>query len=698
MKKKIILLILIALLLIIVLLLTLPLDGPKQVKQSRMNVESHSDIIAKIVKASNLHPDVETEVVVINMEIDSKRINNLVTKIPAHTKLGTLRAIDGHEFRASFEGLIDWENTCSKKTVRNCSSNGEIGCAFSHISLWHYLLQSPNKKYLVVLEDDATPSDHFIRDVEKMVKKLPENWTQILLGYNASWNTKNEVPTIAVEGGANVKGLYEMPLNVLKTGAYGYVISREGARQFIQSVLPLKKPIDNILGISGRYLSIPAVVSHQYLFPSNLNNVVSFKLIVTVHDAGDYLEKCLESIASQKEHCDVCIVDDASKNPQRSLINKYCTKYGWQSIFQTSNSGPLHSRIAGMNKICTSNSDIVVLIDGDDALVPKIVLGELRRMYGSGTQPVVTYGRYKRVSASDGLGLANESAEKQFQSSYDSTEFINNIADSNTWRDVSYRFSHLKTFRYGLFKQINVADLQDDAGDYFRSATDVAIMIPLLEMAGRRVKCSKQILYLYTSNHPLSLHMNEVTARGQKENHNIIRQRQKYTPVDDDVLQKITKRQKNDVLALHIDDHMNTLRDYMIKTNEFPERVSFSINTRSKFIEMCTKFNVRTLGEIGFSSGHAAIVALIANPNMVVHSFYNSHSMLSKKCSKHLKKYYPDRWFMHDIPTEPLQYDIILVNTDGEFELDKCKYVLSMFQNDRLEEQCKQRAIPYIVL
>ena len=658
-----------------------------KVHHSRLQIthKQHNQVLQKVLMASVLEPLSETEIVIISMEIDTKRINNINSQLPSGVYCSVLRAVDGSEFRHYFQNLIQWKNTCSKKITRNCGSDGEIGCAFSHIVLWYYLLISFNKKYLVILEDDATiVTKHFIQKISKMVQALPSNWNQVLLGYNSSANTPNEVPELLYD---HSHGIYEIPLNVQKTGAYGYMVSRQGAEALLNYYLPLKKPIDNTIGVPNRYLAVPPLITHEYLFPSNLNNILSFKVVVTTHNAGQrYLKKCFDSILEQKEYCDVCIVDDGSKTPETALIQSYCSQYGWKSVFLKQNHGALYARIVGMHEICNSNNDVVLLLDGDDALVPRVVFNELRHMYGSTVNPVVTYGRYQKIDVT-GTVL--------YESPHDDQNYINTVADKNIWRSTTYRFSHLKTFRYGLFKQINVLDLQDENGEYFKAATDVAIMMPLLEMAGRRVQCSKRVLYLYTADHPLSLHMNKKTKTQQQLNHEIIRRRHKYVALDDDVLENVIKKQIHDLL--HIDDHFKILRQMMIETKTFPSRISFNIKSQQKFTDLVTVSD--TLCEIGFYSAHAAIIALTNNPSIIVTCFNDAQTTLSAKCKDHLQKYYPQRWVYNVLkPPTTLSYDVVLINTGFEnstFEFEKCKHVICMKHNEEIEKQCKQKLITY---
>jgi len=76
--------------------------------------------------------------------------------------------------------------------------------------------------------------------------------------------------------------------------------------------------------------------------------------------------------------------------------------------------------------------------------------------------------------------------------------------DQQRSREIPFVFSHLRTFKFFLWKQIRDASLRDAQGRYFRAAWDLAIMYPFLEMAGHSIKYIHDILYVYNCESPLS--------------------------------------------------------------------------------------------------------------------------------------------------------------------------------------------------
>ena len=91
------------------------------------------------------------------------------------------------------------------------------------------------------------------------------------------------------------------------------------------------------------------------------------------------------------------------------------------------------------------------------------------------------------------------------------------MLQTNTVRKNWYGFTHLKTFKYKLFKNIKKSDLMRN-GKYLKSATDVATMVPIFEMAGGKFKCFNEPLYIYTKDHPNSHHNNKKSHNKQTNN------------------------------------------------------------------------------------------------------------------------------------------------------------------------------------
>ena len=103
------------------------------------------------------------------------------------------------------------------------------------------------------------------------------------------------------------------------------------------------------------------------------------------------------------------------------------------------------------------------------------------------------------------------------------------LISNNSFREKLYpNPSHLKTFKFKLFNKINKKDLMYNE-EYIKVATDIAMMFPMLEMSKNKFKCINKPLYIYTNDHPNSLH--QTKKQKQKQMDNIIRKRKKYKNV-----------------------------------------------------------------------------------------------------------------------------------------------------------------------
>lgn len=117
---------------------------------------------------------------------------------------------------------------------------------------------------------------------------------------------------------------------------------------------------------------------------------------------------------------------------------------------------------------------IVVSLDGDDWLTPG-ALERVQAEYDAGA--LVTYGSFKYADGRPGFARQLE-------------------GDPRTSPWVT---THLKTFRAGLFRRIDPRHLQDAQGRWLEHARDLALMFPLLELAGPRAHFVPDVLYVYNS-------------------------------------------------------------------------------------------------------------------------------------------------------------------------------------------------------
>jgi hypothetical protein len=143
-----------------------------------------------------------------------------------------------------------------------------------------------------------------------------------------------------------------------------------------------------------------------------------------------------------------------------------------------------------IEKANCSDDDIIILIDGDDWLASSYSLSTLACAYDK-KDCLMTYGSY----------VYNPTGQRGVEPS----EYPDEVIKNNLFREDAWRASHLRSFRYSLWKNLNQDDLKDKEGKYYAMAYDQAIMLPLLEMASTKSKYIEETLYVYNKENPLNV-------------------------------------------------------------------------------------------------------------------------------------------------------------------------------------------------
>jgi hypothetical protein len=147
---------------------------------------------------------------------------------------------------------------------------------------------------------------------------------------------------------------------------------------------------------------------------------------------------------------------------------------------------------------------IVAWLDGDDRLFDSCSLRVVADVYDRKPETLVTYGQYCTFDAFGRYFAGRCSA-------YETDEP----------RKEPWRASHLKTFRAGMFHRIAKADMMQ-GGRFLEYTIDLAVMFPILEMAGRdRSVFNPVVVYVYDTWHAESMGrdkeiMREADAIGER--------------------------------------------------------------------------------------------------------------------------------------------------------------------------------------
>ena len=177
---------------------------------------------------------------VINLDSSTKRLDEFNTAFSkTNLNIERISAVDGSliEIKAFSD-----DNLCKKQMGRGLQP-GEVGCYLSHKKAIEQFL-STDAPYAIVFEDDAIPNEGFEKTVTTVIEKfLKHNSSTAAINLGAmDFKYSSKVLTI---NGKTLRCNHRFPML-----ATAVLWTRQGAKTFLESALPITMPYDNFL----RYL------------------------------------------------------------------------------------------------------------------------------------------------------------------------------------------------------------------------------------------------------------------------------------------------------------------------------------------------------------------------------------------------------------------------------------------------------------
>jgi glycosyltransferase involved in cell wall biosynthesis len=206
-----------------------------------------------------------------------------------------------------------------------------------------------------------------------------------------------------------------------------------------------------------------------------------FIFIIPFRNVKDYITQCSNTIIVQNYKNWIAVFcDDESNDDTTDYITKdtrFTIKRNEKRITALPN---IHYGIVDSN---LDDEDIICLLDGDDFLIRTDALDILNKLYQDNT--LLTYGQYIWPNGQPGhcIPYTEETFAKL--------------------RSGGYWASHMRTFKYKLYKEMMNQDpelscYKDKNGDFYTITYDVAIMTPLMEIAGfNKIKFNPEPVYYY---------------------------------------------------------------------------------------------------------------------------------------------------------------------------------------------------------
>ena len=214
-----------------------------------------------------------------------------------------------------------------------------------------------------------------------------------------------------------------------------------------------------------------------------------FVILVPSYNNSNYCKKNLESIFAQKySNYRVLYFEDASPDDTLVKVSDLIAKSGKKNIeliHNPVNKGALYNIYTGSH-MC-DDDEIVVILDGDDHFASDYVLANLNEYYNN-PNIWLTYGQFVDYpNYNIGFNVPIE---------------MDDLKEARL-RDMTWRTSHLRTYYAALFKNINSEDLKYN-GKFLEATYDVAMMLPMIEMAREHVFFTPDVFYIYNDENPIS--------------------------------------------------------------------------------------------------------------------------------------------------------------------------------------------------
>jgi len=216
-----------------------------------------------------------------------------------------------------------------------------------------------------------------------------------------------------------------------------------------------------------------------------------FRIVIVGGPVEKYIDRCLESVLSQDcPNWTACVVlDPVGDNTFEKTLN-YVSDNRMNVIPNNKKMFALPNIIRSIEEQNPSPEDVILTLDADDWFSGPNSLSIVKRYYDRNPILLMTHGSW--------LPYPHLPVDTN-NYPYSLEDWVKGI------RKVDWRASHLRTFKYKVWKYVKDEDLRNFDKKYFETAWDLAIMMPMLEMCGpNRVQYISERIYTYNQETPFN--------------------------------------------------------------------------------------------------------------------------------------------------------------------------------------------------
>ena len=241
---------------------------------------------------------------------------------------------------------------------------------------------------------------------------------------------------------------------------------------------------------------------------------IKFHFIIPSYNAEKWISKTIKSIKVQTNgNYTATIIDDMSTDRTYEVASEG-NDDRLQIIKNEDKNYALKNISLAIENVAPDDEDVIIVLDGDDWLSSSDVLNYLTGIYTQ-ERPLLTYGSYEEFPTG--------------KRGVEPSAYPDDVIKDADFRKDKWRASHLRTFKYKLWKKIDQDDFLDEDGNFYKMAYDQAMMLPMLEMAAERIYYVPEILHVYNRSNPLNV--DKIKEQEQFLTMHRIRKREKYKRV-----------------------------------------------------------------------------------------------------------------------------------------------------------------------
>ena len=255
-------------------------------------------------------------------------------------------------------------------------------------------------------------------------------------------------------------------------------------------------------------------------------------VVIPSYNNHQWYTKNVQSVLSQNySNFRVIYTDDCSPDGTGDLVKEYLLNNDFDNKIELIQNSIRRGALYNLYTMIHSCNDdeIIVTLDGDDWFPDNNVLTRLNEVYSS-SEIWLTYGQFQ-MHPSGTRGWASPMPDY--------------IVEANAFRDFQHLPTHLRTFYAWLFKKIKLEDLLY-LGEFYSMTWDMAMMFPMIEMAGERHQFIPDIMYIYNDENSISDH--HVSRQLQAYLAQCIKKKNRYTRLSEKPIKKASSSLESDAI------------------------------------------------------------------------------------------------------------------------------------------------------